>query len=610
MHFCIFCRHAVLDECRRGAAGFRRSRYPAGGTVLGQYSAVLRDGVDNPGRAAQQLARQHGVGVGHVYRNALKGFSFSGSAAAARALARNARVAFVEPDRVVRATGQTLPTGVLRIEADQNGTANIDGVDDRVNVDIAILDTGIDLDHPELNVVAATDCARGGPRGGGCRNGEGNDGNGHGTHVAGTAAALDNGSGVVGVAPGARLWAVRVLGNDGSGWPSWIIAGIDWVTARADQIEVANMSLGFEGQSDALDAAISNSVAAGITYVVSAGNSTKDAATFSPANHSSVIAVSAVADFDGQPGGGAAATCRQDEDDTFANFSNFGAVVDIAAPGVCILSTWKDGGYNTISGTSMAAPHVTGAAALVKAANPAFVPVDVLNALLASGIPQGSAEGFTGDPDGLPEPLLNVRSAPPNDAPAVSITSPADGSVFGSGATISFAGTAADTEDRDLTASLVWTSDIDGQIGTGGSFQASLSDGDHTITASAADSGGKSGSDSVGITAGHPPAGPTAVSVDAIGYATEGGKNQTKHLLITVALLDDLSSPVGGASVSIALNRAAGGSWVGTGTTGTGGTVTFTLKNAPSGCYTTEVDQVVAGGLTWDGAPPPNQFCK
>lgn len=157
---------------------------------------------------------------------------------------------------------------------------------------------------------------------------------------------------------------------------------------------------------------------------------------------------------------------------------------------------------------------------------------------------------------------------------------------------------------------MVWTSDIDGQIGTGGSFQASLSDGDHTITASAADSGGKSGSDSVGITAGNPPAGPTAVSVDAIGYATEGGKNQTKHLLITVALLDDLSSPVGGASVSIALNRAAGGSWVGTGTTGTGGTVTFTLKNALSGCYTTEVDQVVAGGLTWDGAPPPNQFCK
>ena len=203
--------------------------------------------------------------------------------------------------------------------------------------------------------------------------------------------------------------------------------------------------------------------------------------------------------------------------------------------------------------------------------------------------------------------------APTNDPPTVSITSPADGSTSDSGATILFEGTASDTEDGDLTGSLAWTSDIDGAIGTGGSFSTTLSDGNHTITAEVTDSDEATGSASVSITVGTPPAEATTVSVASIGYATEGGKNGDKHLLTTVALEDDLNSAVGGASVSVTLAHAEGGSWTGTATTGGDGTVTFTLKNAASGCYTTTVTDVTAAGLSWDPNDPANtseQFCK
>ena len=194
----------------------------------------------------------------------------------------------------------------------------------------------------------------------------------------------------------------------------------------------------------------------------------------------------------------------------------------------------------------------------------------------------------------------------------MSITSPVDGWTFDSGATIDFAGTASDTEDNDatLTHSMAWTSSIDGSIGTGGSgsFVPDLSDGNHPITASVIDSGGKMGSASVSITVGTPPAEATAVSVNSVTYDAEGGKNADKHLLITGALVDDLDGAVSGASVSIDLFR--GGSLVGrgTGTTGTNGTVTWTVKNAASGRYTTDVTDVTADGLTWDGATPINSF--
>jgi subtilisin family serine protease len=207
---------------------------------------------------------------------------------------------------------------------------------------------------------------------------------------------------------------VKVLGRNGSGYLSDVIEGIDYVTANASQIEVANMSLGcLQCQTAAMDTAISRSVAAGVVYAVAAGNDAVDAALESPANHPDVLAVSAIADFNGQPGGGAAATCRPDQDDTFADFSNYGSTVDIAAPGVCILSTYKGGKYAIVSGTSMASPHVAGAAALYivthgKPTDAAGVAA-VRAALISGGTTQTAPEGFTGDPDAYPEPLVNAE---------------------------------------------------------------------------------------------------------------------------------------------------------------------------------------------------------
>ena len=327
------------------------------------YIVVLHDSVANPGAVAADMGRRHGGQVGFVYEHALKGYSIAVAAQAVAGIARDPRVAFVERDQEVFAfqAASEVPTGVDRMEVDKK--LDLANTAKTIDVDIAIIDTGINA-HTDLNIYKKFNCSAGSPFKGSCKEGSAPDGNGHGTHVAGTAAAKDNGSGVVGVAPGARLWAVKVLNDQGTGYMSWIVAGIDKVTANASQIEVANMSLGCECVSDAMNKALTNSTNAGVVYVVAAGNNAKDASTFSPANHDQVIATSAVADFDGKAGGAGAQTCRADLDDTLADFSNFGSKVDIAAPGVCILSTWNNGGYNAISGTSMASPHAAGAAAL------------------------------------------------------------------------------------------------------------------------------------------------------------------------------------------------------------------------------------------------------
>jgi subtilisin len=370
----------------------------------GSYIVVLKD-TASPSTMARAHAGRYGARVGHVYRHALKGYSATLSSNRVAALKADPSVAAVAPDLPVHAFVQTLPTGINRIDGELSSTTSGDGSGD-VNVDIAILDTGISNSHPELNVVGGTNCVGGTSS---------NDDHGHGSHVAGIAAARDNGDGVVGVAPGARLHAVKVLNAAGSGTTSQIICGIDWVTARAGTIEVANMSLGgasffgaFSGCNSSFDPmhpAICRSVQAGVTYAVAAGNSAADANTFVPATYSQVITVSALADFNGLPGGGAAATCRADEDDTFANFSNFGADVDLIAPGVCILSTHLGSGYNAFSGTSMASPHVAGAAALYKSANPGATPAQVKAALQNAGNLNWSDAD---DPDPTKERLLNV----------------------------------------------------------------------------------------------------------------------------------------------------------------------------------------------------------
>lgn len=373
------------------------------------YIVTLVENAD-PKRVADEHGNRHDAKVRHVYRDALRGYSARIPQGQVARVAADERVKSVTPDRKVFAYQQSTPAGIDRVDAEQSPTARIDGGDQRVDVDVAVIDTGIDLDHPDLNTYTpgAKNCSTGR---------KADDGNGHGTHVAGTIGAIDDGAGVVGVAPGARVWPVRVLNNRGSGTWSDVICGVDYVTANADAIEVANMSLGGSGtddgncgqtNNDALHQAICNSVAAGVTYVVAAGNSYENAAKAVPASYDEVITVSALADFDGKPGGDGAATCRSDEDDTFADFSNFGHDVDLIAPGVCIESTWKGGGYHTISGTSMASPHVAGGAALYLVNNPGSSPSNVKSALRSAG--NSDWIWPSEDQDGVQEPLLNVAT--------------------------------------------------------------------------------------------------------------------------------------------------------------------------------------------------------
>lgn len=506
----------------------------------GRYIVVLDAGED-PDRVSEEHARSEGARVELVYRHALQGYAATMSAGAAARISRDPRVASVEADQVAHAFDHgELVSGVDRIAAPGDkhvvpSHLTINGKDDvRIDVDVAVIDTGIDHTHPELHVVAGTDCTGGGPFNKTCVDGFAGDGNGHGTHVAGTVAAIDNGTGVVGVAPGARLHAVRVLDNSGSGYLSWIVAGIDWVTARGGKngpISVANMSLGCECTSAAMDTAIATSVAAGIVYAVAAGNSDKDASTFSPANHPDVITVSALADFDGVSGGAGAKTCRTDLDDTLADFSNWGAKVEITAPGVCIRSTWPGGGYNTISGTSMASPHAAGAAALLTSQSK---PADKAGAdkVRQTLVSEGNT-GWTDDSgDGITEPLLDVSkstvftpntvttgSEPTNAAPSASFT-------YGcTDLTCSFTDTSTDGDGS--IASRAWAfGDGTGSTATNPSHTYAAG-GTYAVTLTVTDDDGATGSASKSVTVSS--GATTKISLSASGYKVKG----TQHADLT-----------------------------------------------------------------------------
>ncbi len=390
--------------------------------IRGQYIVVLKPeptatgGSDSVGmradevRAMAEESRTKGAEILNLYEHALDGYVMKTSenlsdAALVSELRQDPRVAFVEPDQRVYALNQTVPVGVDRVDGDVSPTASGDGRG-AVDADIAILDTGIDLTHPDLNVYHEKTFVPG--------TSSADDDSGHGTHVAGIAAAKDNSIGVVGIAPGARLWSIKVLDSNGAGSISDIIAGIDYVTAHSNEIDVVNLSFGCECSSPALDASINNAVQAGVVFVVAAGNVHKDASSFSPARNPNVIAVSAMTDSDGKCGGQGSST-KYGNDDTFSSFSNYGESVDMVAPGVGILSTYSDGKYAQLSGTSMAAPHVTGGIALYESSHPGATPAQVKAALNESGtkpssICSGEGQGyFTGNPNGADRPLLNAK---------------------------------------------------------------------------------------------------------------------------------------------------------------------------------------------------------
>jgi subtilisin family serine protease len=381
----------------------------------------------------------------------------------------------------------------------------------------------------------------------------GDDGNGHGTHVAGTIGALDNDVGVVGVAPGARLWAVRVLNNNGTGTTSQIIAGMDWVAARASTIEVANMSLS-GGASASVDAAADRLAEAGVAVAVAAGNNDADASSYSPARAANVLTVSAIADYDGAPGGLAqppSSFCL-DQDDTLADFSNWGSKIEIAAPGCRILSTYP-GGYAWINGTSMASPHVAGALALLASRGFARTFTGV-SGLYATVVGSGNQDWLDDSGDGIREPLLDVSGPafapvmvstgpPPNQPPTSSFTFSC------TGLSCSFDGLASTDPDGTIV-SYAWTFG-DGAGASGPtSSHAYASGGTFPVTLTTTDDDGATGvsSQSVVVSA------PLTVALSGVGaYA-----GSTWTATVTVTVTSDGSPVV--ASVSGTWSKGASGS--------------------------------------------------
>ncbi len=381
----------------------------AGGAkfIPGQYIIVLKEGVSDVDREANNMGKKYGGKEEHRFKAAIRGFSGKYSKTEIEALRADPNVAYVEQDQEATIVLAQSPAtwGLDRVDQQYlplNSTYNY--TQTGAGVYAYIIDTGILTSHTDFGgrAVPGFDAITAG--------GSAVDGNGHGTHVAGTV-----GGSAYGLAKNVNLVAVRVLDNNGSGSYSQVIAGIDWVTANHKNPAVANMSLG-GGVSTTLDAAVRNSIAAGVTYCIAAGNSTANAGNYSPARVTEAITVAAT-----------------DKTDKFASFSNYGSVVDISAPGVSITSDWNTSvtATNTISGTSMATPHTTGAVALYLETNTSATPAQVQTALKANAtpgtitsLPTGTANLllYVGTPVPVTIPPAPVLSSPANGATGVSLS--------------------------------------------------------------------------------------------------------------------------------------------------------------------------------------------
>lgn len=384
--------------------------------ATGRYIVMLKSGADPTAVIAKHAARDR-IKAERSFTKAFRGFTSRLTGAQRTALLADANVLAVVPDEVIELTAQTIPTGISRVGGKLNPLASINGSDNRIDADVAIVDTGI-ATHPDLNVAGGYNCSTSDRT-------AWRDVEGHGTHVAGTVGALDNGIGVVGVAPGARVWGVKILNDTGYGLLSWYVCGLDWIVAQRDPsdssrplFEAVNMSVTKDGRddnacgasnADPLHAAICRVVAGGITVVAAAANDSGAASFRVPASYNEVITVSALADTDGKAGSLGGNKCYSwggyDQDDTFADFSNYGADVDLIAPGKCIWSTRPGSTYSYSSGTSMSAPAVTGAVALYKASRPSATPAEVKEALQYLG---NLGWKWSTDPDAYHEKLLDV----------------------------------------------------------------------------------------------------------------------------------------------------------------------------------------------------------
>ncbi len=322
----------------------------ANGNIPGRFIVKLRDGQD-PGA----VASSHGLAPSNVYRNAFQGFAGAIPEARLEQLRRDSRVEYIVPDGVATASAQTIPYGISNVAATTSSVLAGNGSGAVSGPTVFIIDSGI-ASHADLNLVGHVNYA----------GGKNSDCNGHGTHVAGTVGAKDDANFVVGVAPGVPLFGVKVLGCNGSGTWSGVISGMDFVAGHSAARKVANMSLG-GGFNQAVNDAAARMVAGNVAVAVAAGNDGSDARNYSPASEPSVLTVAA-----------------HDSNNVNASWSNFGTLIDLSAPGVSVLSTSSSGGTTTMSGTSMASPHVAGALALYRANNPAASATQAMSAVKAN----------------------------------------------------------------------------------------------------------------------------------------------------------------------------------------------------------------------------------
>jgi subtilisin family serine protease len=398
------------------------------------YIVVLRDDIGSVEAVAHVHARALGFQPDLLYQFALKGYAADLSDAAVTSLMSNPLVAFIESDRMASLAQaqppQFISNGVRRIDGDESSTQSGDGMG-AVNLNVAVIDDGMDATHPDLNVVGTTNCLKN-PKN--KVRASGPDPSGwHGTMVGGFIAAIDNDIGAVGVAPGARLWAAKACDNrEGFCYDSEVICGLDWVIGMrmdadpTNDIAVANLSVSGPtkkdtgscpaSKGDAYHAAFCRTLASGVSIVAATGNDSIDFQNEVPAAYDEILAVTAMADNDGQPGGlGGNLNCLPEAvDDTAAFFSNFATLPEdaahtVAAPGACISSTFPGGQYAVSSGTSFSTPLVAGTVALCIWSGPCagLTPQQITQKIVNDAAAYNSVHpeyGFSGDPLNNPDP--------------------------------------------------------------------------------------------------------------------------------------------------------------------------------------------------------------